>query len=177
MDKNNPNSRSSFLSLILLLFLTGCIFMTKKDHSISSNAYYFSSPAKAIQTITELLKNENFKILSKYYDLSNSNIDLAELESGDFFIQKQRPEIAHPSGFWRYKHPFAPGYIFKSSRVAGKKTVYVVEVSISIDQGLDSPAQQGLSYFYMLKSNKGWKILPDEVSEDDLHIEMPGSIK
>ena len=140
-----------------------------------STSHYFPSPTEAVQIITELLETKNFKILSKFYDLSNSGTKLSDLESGAFFIQKERPEIAHPAGFWRYKRPFAPGFTFKNVQATEKEAVYVVQVSISIDQGLDSPKQAGLSYFYMIKSDKGWKILPDKVSEDDLHGEMPSS--
>jgi len=134
-----------------------------------SDAYYFSSPAEAIPFITDLLRNENFRILARYYDLSNSEIKQSELESGDFFIRKDRPEIAHPAGFWRYKHPFAPGFKFKSVQPTAKDEIYIVEVSISIDQGPDSPEQVGLSYFYMIKSDKGWKILPDLVAVEELN--------
>ena len=138
-----------------------------------SKTYYFSSPAEAIPMITDLLEKKNFKILARYYDLSNSDIKLSELESGDFFIRRERPEIAHPAGFWRYKHPFAPGFTFSSAQATAKDTVYIVEVSISIDQGSDSPEQIGLSYFYMVKSDDGWKVLPDQVSEEDRQPEMP----
>ena len=99
------------------------------------------------------------------------------MESGDFFIRKERPEFAHPAGFWRYKHPFAPGFIFNRVQATAKDAVYVIEVSISIDQGSGSPEQIGLSYFYMVKSDKGWKVLPDLVAEDEHHVEMPKSIQ
>jgi len=135
--------------------------------------YCFSSPSEAVNLITELLNEKNFKTLAKYYDLTNSEIKITDLESGDFFIRKVRPEIAHPGGFWRYKHPFAPGFTFKSARATTKDKVYIVEVSISIDQGMDSPIQIGSSYFYMLKTDKGWKLLPDPVAEEDLHNEIP----
>jgi len=128
---------------------------------------YFSSPAESVQIISDLLKKENFKILARYYDLSNSEIKLSELESGDFFIRKERPEIAHPAGFWRYKHPFSPGFKFRSVQVTAEDAIYIVEVSITINQGPDSPDQIGLAYFYMIKSDKGWKILPDQVIKDD----------
>ena len=127
--------------------------------------YYFSSPEESIQIISELLKKNNFKILAKYYDLSNSDIQLSELESGDFFIRRERPQLAHPAEFWRYKHPFAPGFKFKRVQATTREDIYIVEVSISIDQGQDFPQQIGLSYFYMVKSDKGWKILPDQVAE------------
>ncbi len=142
-----------------------------------SKTYYFSSPAEAIQIITGLLEKKNFKILARYYDLSNSDIKLSDLESGDFFIRKERPEIAHPAGFWRYKHPFAPGSTFNRIQATAKDAVYVIEASISIDQGSDSPKQIGLSHFYMVKSDKGWKILPDPVAEEKHHTEMPNSIQ
>ena len=151
--------------------------MNDNNQKDKSKTYYFSSPAEAIQIISELLERKNFKILARYYDLSNSEIKLSELESGDFFIRKERPEIAHPSEFWRYKHPFAPGFKFKSVQATAKDAIYIVEVSISIDQGSDSPKQIGLSYFYMVKSDKGWKILPDQVAEDEHHTEMPNSIQ
>ena len=137
-----------------------------------SEAYYFSSPAEAIPIITDLLKKEEFKILAQYYDLSNSELKLADLESGEFFIREERPEVAHPAGFWRYKHPFAPGYKFNGVQPTANEAIYMVEVSISIDQGSESPEQMGLSYFYMIKSDKGWKILPEQVTDN-----VSGSIK
>jgi hypothetical protein len=97
------------------------------------------------------------------------------LESGDFFIRKERPEFAHPAGFWRYKHPFAPGFTLNKVQATDKDAVYVIEVSISIDQGSGSPNQIGLDHFYMVKSDKGWKILPDQVAGDERHDEMRNS--
>jgi len=149
--------------------------MKDNNQKDMSKTYYFSSPAEAVQIITELLENNNFKILAKYYDLSNSEIKLSDLESGDFFIRKERPEIAHPAGFWRYKHPFAPGFTFNSVQATAKDAIYIVEVSISIDQDSNSPKQIGLSYFYMVKSEKGWKVLPDQVDQDEHSAEMPNS--
>ena len=142
-----------------------------------SKTFYFSSPAEAIQIITELLEKKNFKILAKYYDLSKSEIELSELESGNFFIRKQRPENAHPAGFWRFKHPFAPGFTFNSAQATVKDEIYIVKVSISIDQGSDYPKQIGFSCFYMLKSDKGWKVLPDQVVEDEHQAEMPNFLQ
>jgi hypothetical protein len=150
--------------------------MNANNQQDTSKSNYFSSPAEAIPIITELLKKENFKVLAKYYDLSNSEIKLTELESGTFFIRKDRPKFTHPAGFWRYKHPFSPGFTLNRVEATAKKAVYLVEVSISIDQGSGSPKQIGLSHFYMVKSEKGWKILPDQVAENH-HFEMPNSIK
>ena len=148
--------------------------MNQKD---SSKTCYFASPAEAIPIISELLQKNDFGNLARYYDLSNSDIRLSDLESGDFFIRKERPEIAHPGGFWRNKHPFAPGFTFKSVQATAKDAIYIVEVSISIDQGSDSSKQIGLSYFYMVKSDKGWQVLPDQVDQDEHRAEMPNSIQ
>ena len=147
--------------------------MNTDDQQGMSKTYYFSSPAESIPIITELLEKKNFKFLAGYYDLSNSEIKLSELESGDFFIRKERPEIAHPAGFWRYKHPFAPGFTFSNIRATKNKGIYIVKVSITIDQGPDAPEQIGLSYFYMVKSDNGWRILPDHVTEDEHQTEIP----
>ena len=164
------------LSIVLIFLLLGRKFMNDNNQNDLSDTYYFSSPSEAIEIITELLKGKNFKTLAKYYDLTNSEVKQSDLESGDFFYRKDRPEIFHPGGFWRYKHPFAPGFTFKSVRGTTKDNVYIVEISISIEQGVDSPNQTGSSYFYMMKSDKGWKILPDPVPEEELHNDVPTTL-
>ncbi len=140
--------------------------MKNEMHEHASGEAYFSSPQGAVPRIAELLRQEDFKTLAKYYDLSGSDIPLSDLESGDFFIRTERPEVAHPAGFWRYKHPFSPGFNFSSIRSTAREGVYVIRVEVSIDQGMDSPAQEGYSLFYMIKSARGWQVLPDHVVED-----------
>jgi len=151
--------------------------MKNNSHNEISETKYFTSPKDAVPVIADLLKKQDFKTLVAYYDLSSSKAKKADLESGEFFIRKERPEPAHPAEFWRYKHPFAPGFKFNSVQATAKEGIYIVEVSISIDQGSDSPKQVGLSYFYMIKSDKGWKVLPDQVNEEELNAEMPTSIQ
>ncbi len=140
------------------------------------NEKFFSSPQEAIAIISELLRENDYKSLTDYYDLKGSEIKRSDLESGDFFIRKKRPEISHPSEIWRYKHPFAPGYQYASMRPAAKKNVFIIEVNISIDQGEGSPAQKSFSFFYMKISNKGWQILPDVVKGEITSGEMPVQI-
>lgn len=132
-------------------------------HEQASDKTYFESPQDAVPKIAELLLKEDFGTLSKYYDLSNSDISLSDLQSGEFFIRTERPELAHPAGFWRYKHPFAPGFEYSSMWSGARANVYVVKVMVSIDQGADSPVQQGYSLFHMIQSDKGWQLLPDHV--------------
>ena len=127
---------------------------------------YFRSPEMAVPLITELLRHEDFENLASYYDLSHSEIPRAHLESGAFFIREQPPEISHPAGFWRYRHPFPPGFEYHSLRASGKAGVYIVSVEISIEQGAESPHQVGRSSFYMIQCARGWQVLPDPVAEN-----------
>lgn len=133
----------------------------------NSTMKYFTSPKEAVPVITKLLRQEDFKTLAKYYDLSNSNISPADLESGDFFIEKKRPEIAHPAGFWRYKHPFPPGFKYCGIQPGGREKIHVISVKISLDQGAESPSQVGFSFFYMIESARGWQILPNLVAKEE----------
>ena len=112
--------------------------------------------------ITDLLKKQDYNTLAAFYDLSSSQIKRDDLESGEFFIRKERPEVGHPAGFWRYKHPFAPGFKFNSVQATDIEGVYLVQVEIVIDQWDGSPQQVGSSNFYMIKSTKGWQILPGD---------------
>ncbi len=136
---------------------------------------YFPSPEEAIPIIADLLIKKDFNTLAKYYDLAHSEIKLADLKSGDFFIRKERPEIAHPAEFWRYKHPFSPGFTYSSLTAGPRENVYLIRVEIVIDQGAASPSQEGYDSFYMISSAKGWQILPDVVDEDK-NTEQPSII-
>ncbi len=160
----------SLFSLLLLLTLSGCksgagpvAVAHQKDRPATS---YFASPEAAVPMLTQLLKDKDYKALAAYYDLSGSDIECAELESGEFFERKERPERAHPAGFWRYKHPFAPGFKFSSTQATDRAHVFMVEVSIEIDQGVGSPVQISRAYFYMRKSQEGWKLLPEKASPE-----------
>ena len=154
-------TRTIYIYPLLILILYGCGTMKNISNEEISQAKYFTSPSEAVPVITDLLKKQDFKTLTAFYDLSFSKIKRADLESGDFFIRKEHPEADHPAGFWRYKHPFAPGYTFSSIQSTAQEGVYSVQVQIEIDQGADSPQQTGFSDFYMIKSDKGWQILPD----------------
>ncbi|MBN2520451.1 MAG: hypothetical protein JXB17_08105 [Bacteroidales bacterium] len=123
------------------------------------NPLYFESPEKSIPVITELLINADWETLSRYYNLSNSGIDIKELISGDFFIRDKKPEAAHPAAFWRFKHPFSPGFKYLSDYEI-KENIYKVELVIEIDQG-DGMIQKGFQLFYMIKYKQGFQILPE----------------
>lgn len=146
---------------ILLLIMNGCSMMKNNNRNEISEEKYFSSPWEAVPVITDLLKKQDFKTLAAFYDLSSSKFKRADLESGEFFIQREHPELAHPAEFWRYKHPFAPGFKFDSVQSTGEEDVYIVTVMIEIEQGEGSPSQKAFDNFHMIKSAKGWQILPD----------------
>jgi hypothetical protein len=152
------------LSAGALIVMEACT--TVKDEKRAMNEEeYFSSPQEAVPRITEMLKLEDFKTLAKYYDLSGSDIPPADLESGAFFVQRERPEVAHPAGFWRHKHPFPPGFTYAGMHPGARENVHVIRVEISIDQGAEAPNQSGYAQFQMIKSDMGWQILPDPVND------------
>ncbi len=122
---------------------------------------YFPSPEAAVERMSELLRDQNWGRLACYYDLTDSGIDRADLQSGSFFYHEEPSPIGHPAGFDRYRHPFAPGFRFLSSRPTAEPDVVEVTVAVSIDQGA-GPPQRGLRRFLMSRSENGFQLLPHE---------------
>jgi len=160
-----------YINMVILL-ICGCNFMENQTQN-DIQTRYFSSPETAVSIITNLLRKDDFKTLASYYDLSSSMVKRTSLETGEFFIRTEAPEIGHPGGFWRYKHPFVPGFSYYSSQSTNRENVFLIKVMIEIDQGDEFPTQVGFSDFYMIKSNKGWQVLPISVNDDMHHPEMP----
>jgi len=123
-------------------------------------ASFFKSPRQAVEAIRKMLDDKSWASLANYYELSGSDIDRKSLISGEFFIRTERPEAAHPGGFWRYKHPFATSFKYANNSPADHTGVVNVRVSIRIDQGAGSPAQEGWQEFKMRQSEQGFQILP-----------------
>lgn len=153
-------------ALLAAIFLAGGAPMGEAEERGSIGTAWFSSPEEAVPAISEMLRSEDFRRLASYYDLTGSGIDRGELESGDFFIRRERPEVAHPGGFWRYKHPFAPGFKYSGMTSAPGEGVYTIHLRIEIEQGEGSPPQVGLDSFLMIESEKGWQVLPGEPEEE-----------
>ena len=107
------------------------------------------------------LEQEDWAILARYYDLSGSTVDPADLLSGEFFIRTEPPEVYHPGGFWRYKHPFPPSFDYSFATPSDGSGVVTVQMSIRIDQGAGSPVQEGRQEFRMRESEGGFRVLPD----------------
>ena len=127
-------------------------------------ALYFESPAEAVSKTAELLSKKDWETLSRYYDLSETEIAESELTSGKFFVTEEEPEIAHPAGFWRYKHPFAPGFKYQMYETLENNEIRVW-VFIEIDQG-DGMVQEGRQSFIMKKSDEGYQIRPGLVDNN-----------
>jgi len=154
-----------FRKLLLITLLLqgalriGCVKMNQKN--LMNESRFFESPQQAVEEITKLLKQKKFHELACYYDLNNSDRNRSMLESGEFFIREKKPPLAHPAGFWRYKHPFAPGFKYQRIEPTGRDKVFRVHLAISIAQGEDMPDQIGTSEFLMIKHLQGWLVLPD----------------
>jgi hypothetical protein len=136
-----------------------------------TESLYFESPEQAVAITSQLLRDEQFERLSRYYDLTGTGIDRAQLASGDFFVRRERPEAAHPGGFWKYREPFAPGFAYESHSV--DDDIATVRVTIAIDQG-DGMIQRGESSFRMRKGDRGWQLLPvGDVQSEPAHQAEP----
>ena len=150
----------SLFTILLGACLTGCATSDTAAESRPDGGQHFSSPADAVERITELLEAKDWPTLARYYDLEGSGVNPARLVSGEFFYTEQPPASAHPAGFWRYKHPFAPGFKYlRDDPVAEETDTIVVTVMVEIDQG-GGMIQRGLETFMMKKSRSGWQILP-----------------
>jgi len=120
---------------------------------------YFPTAEKAVAVAEELVRQQDWKTLARYYDLTGSDAKLADLESGDFFVCKERPANADPMGFWKTKHPFPPGFKFAGIQATTSLDVLKVNVAIEIDQG-GGPKQRSVQSFLLKKKGEGYQILP-----------------
>lgn len=121
---------------------------------------YFTSPEEGVGQIKAMLLQEDWPRLAGYYDLSGTEIDRSTLTAGMFFIETERPDVAHPAGFWRFKHPFPPSFDYVEEEATDDPTVSLVRVGIEIEQGEGSPPQRGFMEFLMKQSDRGWQVLP-----------------
>ena len=146
--------RTHMLSQIILV---SGIFISA---SFNMQQLYFSSPQESIGIITELLTLEDWETLSSYYYLDKDRQELRDsLMSGSYFMAEEQPEAAHPGGFWRYKHPFPPGFKY-SYHESLPGDIIRVNLTIEIDQG-EGMTQTGQAYFYMKEFPEGFMILPE----------------
>lgn len=146
---------SMIITCPLLFLIIGC----GQSATTNSGGKYFTSPSVAVEKMRVMLKDKNWAELAGYYDLTDSPVKREELVSGEFFYTEKRPEAAHPAGFWKYKHPFAPAFKFKATRELETPGVIEVTVEVEIDQG-GGMIQRGMQTFLMRKSDKGYQVMP-----------------
>ena len=142
--------------------LAAHVLPLQEPRSAPATPLYFSSPRAAVERVTELLRAEDWPTLARYYDLSGTSIDRAELTSGRFFLRTERPAVTHPGLPWKYRHPFTPGFTFAQALDRAEVGVVTVVVSIAIDQG-DGRTQRAESDFAMRRTDKGYQILPPDL--------------
>lgn len=138
------------------------------SRGLAPEAAFFNSPRAAVAAIRKMQGEEDWASLARCYDLEGADIDRAALISGAFFIRTERPEVSHPGGFWRYKHPFAPAFDYAFTTPAVEAGVVIVRVEIEIDQGAGASAQRGWQEFSMRESKKGFQILPNDAEALDV---------
>ncbi len=139
----------------------GCVIVPGIFYSMNLMAQplYFSTPQESVELTSKLLIEEDWEKLSNYYFLENSDREtIASLKNGSYFIRDKRPEIFHPAVPWKFKNPFPTGFTYLSHFELEKDSIKV-NVSLEIDQGNDM-LQQGISSFYLLRSENGYQFLP-----------------
>ena len=141
------------------LLLLSCLILY--SFTTQLEPLYFSGPEESVKIITQLLRTEDWATLSAYYHIPDQDQQLLDsLLSGDYFIRKERPEAAHPAGFWRYRHPFSPGFSYSWHETI-KEDLIKVHLVIEIDQG-QGMIQTGMDSFLLIKFKEGYKLLPEE---------------
>ena len=128
-------------------------------HAGRRGTAFFTTPKDAVGEITVMLRAKDWPRLARYYDLTGTAIERKGLVSGEFFYRDRRPAAGHPAGFWRYKHPFAPGFTFHHQEQTAVPNVVEVVLTVEIDQG-GGMVQRGLSRFRMVRHPRGWQVLP-----------------
>jgi hypothetical protein len=148
-------NRSVRIVWLTLICFSACVAQTRQE----VGSRYFTSPQESVERISDLVRNKQWTVLSEYYDLAGSNLDRQKLQSEEFFMRTERPANADPAGFWRYRHPFPPGFAYLTERPSNEPNVFIIVVFREIDQG-GGPAQKALAEFQMRKSARGFQILP-----------------
>lgn len=134
------------------------VFSTFINMNLMAQSLYFSTPQESVELTAKLLIEEDWEKLSNYYFIEDSDQEtIASLKNGSYFVRDKRPEVFHPALDWKYKKPFHPKFKYIDHIETGSDTVQV-NVGIEIDQGNDM-MQQGISSFFLIKSENGYQLL------------------
>jgi hypothetical protein len=132
-----------------------CIALNQK---LMAQPLYFSSPQESVELTAQLLIQEDWGTLLKYYYVENSTRETIDsLKDGSYFIRNKKPEVVHPAVSWKYKKPFDPNFKY-SGHIEEDHARVRVDVSMEIDQG-NGMIQQGTSSFYLIKSQNGYQLM------------------
>jgi hypothetical protein len=135
----------------------------------------FPDPRAAVEQIGRMLRDRAWLKLAMYYDLSGTEVDLAKLISGAFFLHAEALRVGHPAVDNRIKEPFSPQFSYHSHRgTAGDEIVVIV--SFSVDEGMGM-VREGLDAFPMRKTENGYRLIPKSKSgpeTDSVPILDPG---
>jgi len=122
-----------------------------------SPLYFIDGPG-AVKVMKELLLQHNWHELTRYYDLTGTNLKREALISGEYFYREKLPEESHPLDFRRFKHPFSPEFAYDGEYTLENNTI-VIRVKIEIDQGAGM-VQVGYDCFGMRKTDSGYQMIP-----------------
>jgi hypothetical protein len=150
------------LVLAAVAMASGCDTKTETSPAGSYDALYFASPESAVIRATALLREQDWAMLARYYDLAGTPFTRDELASGSFFFSDRIEGLHHPASLSRYKHPFAPGFRLLRIEPGGTSDVLKMVMMVEIDQGAGM-TQRGTSAFLLRRHPQGWQFLPAHV--------------
>jgi hypothetical protein len=124
---------------------------------------YFDSPYIAIKVAQALLRTQDWKELSRYYDLSlTPEIKRSELLEGSFFIKFTAPRSG-PQSITRWLHPVPPGATIVAVKPLGEPDrlpcIWLVTTMVLVPQekGPDVPVTRECQ---MIQTSEGFRFLP-----------------
>ncbi len=82
-------SRFFYLTLQWVTIFIGTLLILQMALLRAEEMAYFKDPEQAVNSIRDLLLSKRWEELSRYYDLSGTDIDKSSLVSGDFFSAKK----------------------------------------------------------------------------------------
>ena len=136
----------------------------------TSDEYYFESPENAVIVVNQLLEARDWNTLANYYLLDESGPELEELKSGRFFFTEDSSAPQDPMGFWKYLHPFPPGFTYEShEKLENGNVKLAVAIEILDEPPPGSPPEtpsvmRTMRAFHMrYTAGRGYKLLPDKV--------------
>lgn len=136
------------LASLCVLPLAGCSNQKVADDRPAVR--HFASPQEAVETSSWLVRNEDWKQLASYYDLSGTDVTREQLESGRLFAAGDRPGGA--------AQPFPPLMRFDHVEDTARKDVK--KVVVVRGEPADEATPQNAD-FYLRKSKLGYQLLPE----------------